>query len=112
MQRTFTRQTIENENREYANTAGISRNNRAMGFLPGFMDTVTGRMDIARFASGAPSPVHVLDGVPAEWVVSRSSSGRVVSVRESIVSGFIQGGRFYTRQDVAAICSRCANPGG
>ncbi len=98
-----TTRTLRTENRTFAGTAGVSRNNRALGFQPGFLDTETGRMEIACFAGGMPSPVHVLDGVPEAWVTARSETGRVTSVKGSVVSGFIRGGRFYTRRETAAL---------
>lgn len=92
---------LHRENLAYAGTRGISQNNRSAGFRAAFCDTRTGRAEIARFANGAPSPIHVLDGVPDEWVLDRSASGSVTALKASIVAGFLLDDRFYTREEAA-----------
>jgi hypothetical protein len=56
---------------------------------------------LSRFADGRVAPVHLLDGLPAEVVVSRYPSGRVAAVSASVVAGFVRGGQFYTREQAA-----------
>jgi hypothetical protein len=98
-----TAQTLRSENQRFTGTGGISRNNRSQAFQPGFYDAESGQLAISRFADGRPAPMHLLDGVPAEWVTARNAGGRVVSVKASVVAGFIRGGRFYTRAEAAAV---------
>jgi len=45
----------------------------------------------------------VLDGVPEGWVTERNAGGRVLSVTDSVVSGLIRDGSFYTRAEAAAL---------
>ncbi len=45
--------------------------------------------------------MHLLDGLPEEWVRERHPSGRVAVVKYSVVSGFLRQGEFYTREQVA-----------
>lgn len=97
-----TSQTLAAENRRFADTRGISQNNRAQGFVPAFRDGASGRVEISRFSNGLPAPIHLFDGAPAEWVVQRREDGRVLAVKDSIVSGFLRAGRFYTRAEAAA----------
>jgi hypothetical protein len=99
----LTTQMLRSENQHFAATGGISQNNRSRGFQPGFYDAESGQTAISRFADGSPAPVHVLDGVPAQWVTAHLPDGRVLSVKASVVSGFIRGGRFYTRAQAAAL---------
>lgn len=106
MGHTVTAWTIRSENTAFAGTGGVSQNNRSLGFQPGFIDTETGVIDISRFAGGRPAPVHMLDGVPREWVTRRNETGQVAAVKGSVVSGFIHDGRFFTRQQAAALVSR------
>jgi hypothetical protein len=50
------------------------------------------------------APIHLLCGLPAEWVVSRDAAGGVSAVKPSIVAGFLRDGRFYTREEAARAC--------
>jgi hypothetical protein len=56
---------------------------------------------ISRFANGNPAPIHVLDGLPEDWVIGRDKGGRVMAVKDSVISGFMRQGRFYTRAQAA-----------
>jgi hypothetical protein len=85
--------------------ASSSQEARAYGFRPAFQDYGTGRVCVSCFGNGVPAPVHVLDGLPAEWVVGRDAAGRVRAVKRSVVAGFVRDGRFYTRQQAARAVS-------
>ncbi|MBD5802230.1 hypothetical protein AZOA_16560 [Azoarcus sp. Aa7] len=93
--------SLERENREFRNTGGRSEENRSLGFRPAFKDVASGAVYDSRFADGRPAPFHLLDGLPEEVVVQREPGGRVGRVKESIVSGFVLDGRFYTREEAA-----------
>jgi hypothetical protein len=92
---------LELENVRYAGSGGVSRANRRYGFRPAFMDLETAAVYPARFADGRPAPFHLLDGLPDELVLARDAAGRVAAVRPSVISGFVQQGRFYTRDEAA-----------
>ena len=102
MRGAMTESRLEQENVRYAGTAGVSRENRRYGFRPAFMDLRTKAVYLACFADGRPAPFHLLDGLPDELVLSRDDAGRVAKVRASVISGFEQQGRFYTRDEAAA----------
>jgi len=89
------------ENIVFGGTAGVSAENRQFGFRPAFLDADTGAVYASCFANGQPAPFHLLDGLPDEIVLMRHPSGRVAAVKESITSGFVCGGRFYTREQAA-----------
>jgi len=97
----LSRKTLRIQNQTFAGTGGVSCASRKRGFVPGFMDSETGCMYVSRTADGIPSPIHRLDGLPANLVIQRTAAGRVCAVKGSVVAGFIQGGRFYTREQVA-----------
>lgn len=59
------------------------------------------RVALSCFGDGRPAPIHVLDGMPEDWVEQRSLQGRVLSVKRSVVAGFVRDGEFYTREDAA-----------
>lgn len=95
--------SLKTENRHYAGTTGISQNNRHAGFIPAFCDMETQSVEPSRFAGGAMAPIHVLDGLPAEWIRSRDEQGHVRAVKGSVVAGFLRDGKFYTREQAACM---------
>ena len=110
MERALTEQTLEHENLRHRGTAGVSAENRSLGFQPAFVDRETRAIYLSRFADGRPAPCHVLDGLPRELVLSRRPCGRVAAVKTSLVSGFVREGRFYTREEAAAHAAPVVEP--
>jgi len=98
---TLTAQALRRQNLAFRGTGGVSAGNRCRGFAPAFLDTETGGVYLARFADGRPAPVHLLDGLPGELIVSRDPAGRCRDVKRSVVAGFVRAGRFYTREQAA-----------
>lgn len=94
-------QVLRRQNLAFKGTGGVSAGNRSQGFAPAFLDTETGSVYLARFADGRPAPMHLLDGLPRELIVSRDAAGRCLAVKRSLVAGFVQAGRFYTREQAA-----------
>jgi len=88
---------IRKENVSFAGTGGRSEENRNLGFRPAFFDFATQTVYLSRFANGRPAPFHMLDGLPEEVVVDRSTTGRVISAKATLISGFERNGFFYTR---------------
>jgi hypothetical protein len=97
----LTPQRIKEQNRYFKGTGGISQENGSSGFLPAFSDTRTGHVYLSRFADGRLAPMHLLDGLPSELVLSRNATGRVTAVKECVQAGFVKQGRFYTREQAA-----------
>lgn len=91
------------ENLHFGATGGVSENNREAGFVPAFKDTTTGRVYRSRFANGAPAPIHILDGLPAELVVRRDGDSGTVAFKETLVSGFLRADHFFTREEAAEL---------
>lgn len=92
---------LEQENASFAGTAGVSEIASSKRFVPAFKDDETGRVEVSRFANGADAPVHVLEGLPAEWATALDSDGRPSELKASIVSGFLRGDEFFTREEAA-----------
>ena len=105
MRGALTDSRLKLENVRYAGSGGVSAENRRHGFRPAFMDVETAAVYLARFADGRPAPFHLLDGLPDELVLSRDAAGRVAEIRSSVISGFEQDGRFYTRDQAAQALS-------
>lgn len=92
---------LRRQNRVYRGTGGVSQHNRRSGFVPAYYDVRSGRAVVSCFADGKPAPVHVLDGLPAEWVETRDAKGRVTKARTGVVAGFLRDGIFFTREAAA-----------
>ena len=98
MQTSMSETALQRENVEFFGTGGRSQENAGAGFRPAFIDSETSIVYPSRFADGRPAPVHLLDGLPPEVVLTRTPSGRVRTVKSTIVSGFTLIGEFYTRE--------------
>jgi hypothetical protein len=101
MNRMMTGENLRKENLAYGGTGGVSSGNRAAGFIPAFCDTATGRVEPSRLADGTPAPMHLLVGLPREWVVTRGDGNEVLAVKTTVVAGFLHAGEFYTRDQAA-----------
>lgn len=96
---------LARENGQFSGTGGVSAKNHHQGFIPAFMDKLSGDVVLSRFGNGMLAPFHTLDGLPECWVVTRDVSGRVVKIKSSVISGFFRLGRFFTREEAAELVS-------
>jgi hypothetical protein len=94
------------QNAAYQGTGGVSRNNRTAGFSAAYRNDATGETVLSRFADGHPAPVHLLEGLPEEWVACRDEHGGVCQVLPVVVAGFTRDGCFYTREQAAQLVAR------
>src|SRR5688572_11318537 len=101
MARLLSNSALRKQNQTFKGTGGISEKNRSQGFIPAFYDSKSHQAHISRFANGTPAPIHILDGLPEEWIVKRDASGRVMAVKASVIAGFLYHDRFYTREQAA-----------
>ena len=101
MAQTLTLHTLAADNRFFAGTGGVSQGNRHRGFTPGFLDCDTGAVYPSCWADGRPAPFHALEGLPDHLVLNRGPTGRVATVKASVVAGFVRCGCFYTREQAA-----------
>ncbi len=103
MSRNYTAMKLQQENRAFAGTGGVSANNRALAFQAAFLDTATGEVEVARFENGQPAPMHLFAGLPAAFIAERDGAGHPVALKSSVVAGFVRNMRFYTREEAAAL---------
>ncbi|WP_435099933.1 hypothetical protein [Arhodomonas sp. AD133] len=94
-------QRLLEDNRRLGDSGGVSENNRHAGFRAAFRDEETGRVALPRFRDGTPAPMHLLDGLPDDWVLQRDAAGRITALKPSIIAGFLRDGDFYTREEAA-----------
>ncbi len=99
---------LHRENAAHFGTGGRSQENRHLGFKPAFFDFLTQTIYLSCFADGRPAPFHLLDGLPEEVIVDRSSTGRAVAAKASLISGFERNGFFYTRDAAARAAAEWA----
>lgn len=92
-------ESLVEENRQYRGTGGVSEGNRASGFVPAFLNKITGDVYLSCFSNGRLAPVHLLDGLPAHVVLKSVVTGRAYALQDGVISGFILGRRFYTREE-------------
>ena len=100
MNTAMTQASLKAQNDRYHGTPGVSPGCKGLGFVPAFCNADTGETCRSQFADGRPAPMHLLDGLPDSWVLSRNACRRVTKVKASIISGFLRDGRFYTREQV------------
>ena len=93
---------LASENRRFAQSGGVSENNRNAGFVPAYRDDNSGIIALSKSADGQIAAVHLLDGLPDEWIATRDEIGKAASLINGIVSGFYRDGRFFTREEAAA----------
>lgn len=100
--RPLTNETLRRQTDAFKGTGGTSEESHRYGFVPAFLDTMTGRIYFARYADGRLAPVHLIDGLPRELVAERDATGRSTAIKPCVIAGFVRGYRFYTREEVAA----------
>ncbi len=101
----ITGRTLRSENRQFANTCGLSKNNACHNFLPAFRHEETGEVALAKFADGRQAPMHIILGLPDNWAIARNAQGQISAIASCVVAGFVRAGQFYTRAEAAAAVS-------
>jgi hypothetical protein len=99
----LTQKRLRQENRVFAGSSGVSANAASQRFRPAFRDPETGRVELSRFEDGRAAPVHMICGLPEDWVIDKDPEGHAIAVKEQIESGFVRGGAFYTREQAAEL---------
>ncbi len=102
MRRFDHRLSLQQENLAFSGTAGVSEGNRHFGFLPAFLNAATGEVYASRVADGRPAPVHLLEGLPSRFFRDPSRCSGERRLKSWVISGFVRGKRFYTREEVAS----------
>jgi hypothetical protein len=98
----LSQQLLQQQNHDFAGSGGVSQNNNETGFVPGYFNTQSGVAVRSCFSDGSPAPIHVLDGLPETWILTRGDQGQVLEARPGVIAGFIRDGIFYTREEAAS----------
>lgn len=99
----LTNKSLRHDNLAFAGTAGVSPVSRRARFEPAFRDEETGRVELSRYANGTVAPMHLMDGLPDDWVTDRDARGCACALKPTIVAGFVRDGDFYTREQAASL---------
>jgi len=97
----ITEDSLTEENLRYTCSGGVSTHNRLHGFVPAFLDTATGNIYRSQHADGTPAAIHVLAGLPLDLFEPDSSSNGQLTVKKSVISGFMRERTFYSRAAAA-----------
>ena len=80
----------------------------AHGFQPAFFDFLSQTIHLSVFADGRPAPFHILEGTPRELIADRAPSGRVITLKPTVMVGYERNGFFFTRASaIRAIADWC-----
>lgn len=71
-----------------------------VGFLPAFRHQQTGEVHLCQVADGGVAAMHLLDSLPADWVVVRDGGGRPTVLIAAIEAGYLRGDAFWTLGDL------------
>jgi len=56
---------------------------------------------LSRHPNGQVAAFHTLEGLPEEVILARHTNGKVAYAKNTLISGFLKDGTFYTRQEAA-----------
>ncbi len=99
----FNHNNLAQENQDFSHTTGISENNHSLGFSPAFYDSETKKVYLSCTMDGKRAPIHLLEGLPEELIRERDQQNHIVSVKSSVISGFVKNNQFYTREQAAEL---------
>lgn len=70
------------------------------GFLPAFMDIKSKETHLSSYKNGKTAAVHILDGLPEDWIAEWGEDGRATTLKFGVVAGFMRAGIFYSLSDI------------
>ena len=93
------------DSESHRGTGGVSEENGGFGFRPAFLDA--GESCTARAFRTALRRPSIFSTVRLKnWWRVANECGRVAAVKAFLISGFVRFGRFYTRDEAAAVVSQ------
>jgi hypothetical protein len=80
--------------------SGIDVLELCKGFTPAFRDLANNETHLSTHADGEYCTYHSFDNLPIDWVEEWDKSGYAVSLKPSVIAGFMRGNQFYTLFDL------------
>jgi hypothetical protein len=71
-----------------------------LGFIPAFRHQDSGEIRLCQGADGRIARQHLLDALPAAWVVERDREGRAVALAAAVEPGYLRGDTFWRLYDL------------
>lgn len=97
---------LAKENRDFNGTGGVSKENYSQGFTPAFFDTDTGKTYRSCHQDGTLAAIHLLEGLPEELIIARDQQQNIITVKSSVIPGFLKDNKFYTREQAAELATK------
>lgn len=91
---------LEKQETTYQKISGFNLSSLCVGLVPAFRDLSTNETHLSMNADGIISPIHLVEGLPIDWVTEWDTSGFPVSLRPGIIAGFFRGEKFFTLADL------------
>ncbi|MCB1754154.1 MAG: hypothetical protein KDJ38_01445 [Gammaproteobacteria bacterium] len=80
--------------------ANINLSEFSQGFIPAFRDLENDETHMSVSADGSITTEHQFDNLPIEWVEEWDERGYAISLKPTIIAGYLRDGRFFTLFDL------------
>lgn len=91
---------LEKQQATYQKLSGMNISDLCVGLIPAFRDLSTDETHLSLSSDGQVSPIHLVEGLPLEWVREWDMKGYPKSLKPGIVAGFFRGEKFYTLEQL------------
>lgn len=91
---------LEKQQKTYQKISGTNISDLCVGFIPAFRDLSTNETHLSITPEGRVSPIHLIDGLPLDWVTEWDLEGYPKSLKSGIIAGFFRGENFFTLEEL------------
>ncbi len=85
------------------NLSDIDLDKLSRGFIPAFRDLSNDETHLSTTEDGEIAEQHLLLNLPLEWVEEWNNEGYAVSLKQTVILGYLRAGSFYTLFDLLNI---------
>ena len=94
---------LEKQESTYRKISGMNMSDLCVGFIPAFRDMDTHETHLSVTQEGNISPIHLIEGLPLEWVTEWDIAGHAKTLKRSVIAGFFRGDQFFTLEQLEHI---------
>ena len=91
---------LEKQQKTYQKISGMNISDLCVGFIPAFRDLSTDETHLSITSEGKISPIHLIDGLPLDWVTEWDLQGYPKLLKPSVIAGFFRGENFFTLEQL------------
>jgi len=91
---------LEKQESTYRKISGMNMSDLCVGFIPAFRDIETQETHLSMTQEGCISPIHLIEGLPLDWVTEWDVAGHAKTLKRSVIAGFFRGDEFYTLEQL------------